>query len=279
MEGALVARRHRVAARVGDSGTVELLVRAGLVARGVLHAVVGVLALQVAAGRHRPAPDTRGALAAVASQPLGTVLLGAVAVGFAGYALWRLLSAFLDVEGKGGGAGGWLKRAGDAGLALFYCALVVLALRLLTGSGGPRAEEADVTAKVLALSWGRAAVALAGLAVIAAGLGNGYRAVSGRYGEKLRTGRLSAAARRWVTGMAVAGLGARLVVFCLIGSFLVKAAVRFDPNQAVGLDGALARLAARPHGPWLLGLVALGLFAYGLYLFVEARYRRVLDGG
>ncbi len=272
-------RRPGVADRVTDSRAVEGLVRAGLVARGVLHAVVGILALLVAAGRQRQAPDNHGALAAVASQPLGKLLLAAVAVGFAGYALWRLLSALLDVEGEGAGAGGWLKRAGDAGRGLFYCSLVVLALRLLTGSSGDdQTKEADLTAKVLALSGGRVAVALVGVAVIGAGIYNGYRAVSGKYRKKLRTGRLSGTARRWVTSMATVGLGARMVVFCLIGAFLVKAAVRYDPNQAVGVDGALARLAARPHGPWLLGLVALGLFAYGLYLFVEARYRRVLDG-
>lgn len=276
----LVARHRRgVAGRVTDSRAVEGLARAGLVARGVLHAVVGILALHVALGRQRQAPDNQGALAAVASQPLGKLLLAAVAVGFAGYALWRLLSAFLDVEGDGDDVTGWLKRAGDLARGLFYCGLVVLALRLLTGSSGDdQTKEADLTAKVLALSWGRVAVALVGFAVIGAGLYNGYRAVSGKYCEKLPTGAMSGTARRWVTCMGAVGLGARLVVFCLIGAFLVKAAVRYDPSQAVGVDGALARLAARPHGPWLLGIVAGGLFAYGLYLFVEARYRQVLDG-
>lgn len=257
----------------------EGLSRAGLAARGVLYLAVGILALQVASGERGQKADKQGALAALARQPFGKVLLVAVAVGFAGYALWRFLSAFLDTEGQGDDAGGWAKRAADLGRGLLYAGFVVAALRIVTGSSGDdRTREADVTADVLRAPAGRVAVAAVGLVVIGSGLYNGYRALSGKYRRKLRTGSMSAAARRGLTGIATAGLTARMVVFCLIGAFLVKAAVRYDPNEAVGVDGALKRLADRAHGPWLLGLVAVGLFLFGIYSFVEARYRRVLEG-
>ncbi|MGQ0521363.1 MAG: DUF1206 domain-containing protein [Actinomycetota bacterium] len=268
-----------LAERAGDSPWVEGLARAGLAARGVLYVVVGILALQVASGKRGEHADKQGALAALARQPLGKVLLVAVAVGFAGYALWRFLSAFLDTEGEGSDAGGWAKRAADLARGLLYAGFFVAAARLVTGSSGDdRTREADLTAGVLRAPVGRVAVAAVGLAVIGGGLYNGYRALSGRYRRKLRTGTMSPGSRRWLTGIATAGLAARMVVFCLIGAFLVKAAVRYDPSQAVGVDGALKRLADRAHGPWLLGLVAVGLFLFGIYSFVEARHRRVLEG-
>ncbi|MGH9177692.1 MAG: DUF1206 domain-containing protein [Acidimicrobiales bacterium] len=271
--------REELADRAADSPWVEGLARAGLVARGVLYCVVAVLALQLAFGDHDNQPDHQGALEALARQPFGKVLVMAAAAGFAGYALWRLLSAFLDTEGEGDDAGGRAKRAGDLGRGLLYAGFCVGALRLVAGaSGDDQAREADITAGVLKAPVGRVAVALVGVAVICGGLWNGYRALSRKYRKKLETGRLSRAARRWITAIATAGLTARMVVFLLIGTFLVRAAVRYDPNEAVGVDGALRRLAEGRWGPWLLVLVALGLLLFGVYSFVEARYRRLLDG-
>ena len=265
--------------RAADSPWMERLARAGLVARGVLYALVGILALHVAAGRKSERPDKQGALSALAHQPLGKLLLVAVAVGFAGYSLWRLSAAVLDTEGDGRDASGWAKRLADLGRGLLYAGFCVTALRLITGSSGDdRAREADLTADVLRVPLGRVAVAAVGVAVIGAGLYNGWRALSKKYRKKLRTAEMSRTARRWVTGIASIGLTARMVVFVLVGAFLVRAAVRYDANEAVGVDGALRRLADAPYGPWLLALVAAGLFTFGLYSFVEARYRRLMEG-
>lgn len=268
-----------LAERAADSPWLEGLVRAGLVARGLLYAVVGFLALQVAFGRRDDSTDKHGALVALVRQPFGKVLILAVAVGFAGYALWRFLSAFLDIEGAGTDAGGWAKRAADLGRGLLYATLFVTTARLVTGSSGDdRTKEADLTADVLGAPAGRVAVALVGMAIIGGGVYNGYRALTGKYRKNLRTAKMSDTAKRLLTAIATAGLAARMVVFCLIGTFLVRAAIRYDPNQAVGVDGALKRLVDRPYGPWLLAVVAAGLLLYGIYLFVEARYRRLLQG-
>lgn len=266
--------------KAADSPVMEGLGRAGLAARGALYAVVGVLALQLATGRTTQRPDKQGALAAIAHQPLGKLLLVVTAAGFASYALWRLSAAFLDTEHEGTGASGWAKRAANLGRGLLYASFCVTALRLVTGSSGDdRTREADLTAGVLRVPLGRVAVAVLGVAVIAAGVYNGWRAWSGKYRKKLETAEMSRRVRRWLPRVAVAGFAARAVVFALVGAFLVRAAVRYDPNEAVGVDGALQRLADARYGPWLLAVVAAGLFTFGLYSFLEARYRRLLERG
>lgn len=268
-----------LADKAADSPWVEGLARAGLVARGVLYVMIGALALQVAFGRKDQEADKQGALTTLARQPLGKILLVVVAVGFAGYALWRFLDAILDTDGEGTDLSGMAKRAADFARGLLYTSFFVAAVRLITGtSGDDQNNEADLTAKVMAAPLGRVAVALVGLAIVGGGVYTGYRAVSKKYRKKLQLGDMSPTIRKAVTAVASAGLAARMVVFVLIGTFLLRAAIRYDPNQAVGVDGALKRLADRPHGPWLLALVAVGLFTYGLYSFVEARYRRVMEG-
>jgi hypothetical protein len=86
---------------------------------------------------------------------------------------------------------------------------------------------------------------------------------------------MSARVRSWITWIGTFGHLARMIAFGLVGSFLIKAAVDYDPNNAVGLDGALAKLGHASYGPYLLGIVAAGLIAFGLYSVSDARYRRV----
>jgi hypothetical protein len=86
---------------------------------------------------------------------------------------------------------------------------------------------------------------------------------------------MSATERKWTKRSGQAGLAARGVVFCIIGVFLIQAALSANPEEARGLGGALDTLAAQPYGPYLLGAVALGLVGYGVYCAVNARYRRI----
>lgn len=267
-----------LADKAAESPWVEGLARAGLAARGLLYVMVGILALQVAFGQMDEQADKQGALTTLARQPFGKLLLVAVAVGFAGYALWRFLDAVLDTDGEGTDLSGVAKRAADFGRGLLYVTFFVTAVRLVTGSSGEdRSEESDITARVLAAPLGRILVAVVAAFIIGGGLYSGYRAVARKYRRKLRTGEMGFATRRWVTAAASIGLTARMVVFVLVGTFLLRAALHYNAQEAVGVDGALKRLADRPHGPLLLAIVAVGLFAYGLYSFVEARYRRVMD--
>jgi hypothetical protein len=255
---------------------IKFLARVGLVAKGVSYAIVGVLALELAFGHGGKATSRTGALATLARSGFGKVLLGLLACGFAAYALWRLAEAFFDEGGDGDDAGGIAKRIGAFARAALYVGLTYTTLEILSNSGSHGSQNAKTHhATAVVLSWpaGTWLVALGGLVIAAAGVFNAYRAVTRSF-EKRWKGK-DPEARRWGARIGVVGLLSRFVVFGLIGVFLVKAALDYNPKDAVGLDGALQRLASHPYGHVLLGIVAVGLVAYGVFCFVDARYRQV----
>ena len=263
---ALPARRPR-------AGWLEAAARAGLAAKAVLYGVVGGLALAVAAGAGGRPADQQGALARLADEPLGGVLIGLLAAGLAGYGVWRLAQALLDTGGEGREAKGVVTRVGYAGSAAIHLALMGFAIRLLAGGGGGgqgSGQEQRTTAGVLGWPGGRALVIVAALVIVGVGIYNVYRGLSREFLEDLD---LRGSARRPVEWLGVAGHAGRGAVFGLVGAFLMKAAVEHDPSEAEGLDGALARLAGQPYGQSLLGLAAAGLLAYAAYCVADARYR------
>lgn len=274
--GEQAARARGGAEAAANSAWFERLGRAGLAAKALLYATIAVLALQLAlpGGSGGQTTGQQGAIATLAGQPFGTAVLVLLAVGLAAYALWRLVQAAVGT-GKDDGAKDVAKRAGYLGVAVVYAGLAWLTVRTLAGSGGGGGGEQEVTARVLALPFGRALVVLAGLVIAGVGLYQGYRGVTQKFREDLRTAGMGQAERAATLRIGTAGLVARGVVFVLIGFFLVRAALAFDANQARGLDGALAALAGTAAGPWLLGLVALGLLAYALYCVALVRYGRI----
>lgn len=248
------------------------LARVGFVSRGVVYCMLGVLALQVAFGQGDERLDKDGTLRAIARQRFGPLLLGAIAVGFAGYALWRYAETFLgDHELP--------KRALQLARGVLYTVFTVTAIRLVIGrsSGSSNDEQAKTwSARLLAESWGRAAVIAIGLGAIGLGAGLAWRGARKTFEKNLDLHAMRGWQRAWLPRLGVAGNVARGAVTALIGLFLVRAAVRFEPDEAVGVDGALHELAARSYGPAALFAVAVGLVCYGLFSFVEARWRRVL---
>jgi uncharacterized protein DUF1206 len=237
-----------------------------------------VLAAKLALGDGGMATSREGALATLADEPLGKALLVALAIGFAGYALWRFAQAVFDRENKGSGVKGLAKRAADAGRGVVYTVLAVAAGRLVAGAGEQEAQNEKAqraTAEVLSWPAGTWLVGIAGVFVVGVGLYNGYRGLTRSFEDELNAHEMSRAARCWCLRLGTAGLLARMVVFVLIGVFLLKAALEFDPREAVGLDGALQELTRQAYGSWLLGLVAIGLIAFAVFGLIEARYRRV----
>jgi hypothetical protein len=272
---ALAREAKAKASRAARGDTVERLARAGYAVKGGLYALVGLLALRTALGNGGRATGTEGALRALAASSFGTVLLGLIAAGLAAYALWRFVQAALDPEREGADAGGVVKRLGFAGSGVVYAGLALSAVRLLLGDGGGGDSARSWTAKLMGQPFGPWLVGLAG--VVGVGLGGYqlYRAWKGSFRDRLRMGELSPEAARWAVGVSRFGIAARGIVFVLIGVFLVAAARESDPAEARGLDGVLQALRDQPYGPYLLGLAALGLVAYGLYCVVNARYRRI----
>ena len=261
--------------RAGESEQVGWLGRIGLVAKGISFGLVGVLAILVALGVGGQPADREGALRVLSREPYGLVALLALAVGFASYAAWRFAQAFLDRDDEGTDAKGAAKRLGCVGKGVLYSSFALLAVSLVTGPRGESESEPERTARVFELPFGRWLVGAVGVGIVGYGLWNGYRSASGSYRNHMKTWEMNTPARWWLNVVGAAGHGARMLLFCLIGAFLVKAAYQVDPKEAVGLDGALARLAQQPYGPWLLGLAALGLLAYGAYSLAQARYRDV----
>jgi hypothetical protein len=260
---------------VAQSPWVERLGRLGLVAKAALHAIVGLLALAIPLGLGGKTTDRQGALRTVAAQPLGEVLLIALAVGFAGYAVWRFVQAFLDRDYEGKGLKGLAKRVSYFARGLLYAASALLAMAIVGGLGSGGSNEQEETAKVLDKPGGRWLVAAIGVAFLAAGVYNLFRSLTGKFRKQLREDEMGGTERGWTIVVGVAGHAARAVVFGLIGSFLVKAAWQYDSREAIGIDGALRTLAEQPYGGLLLGAVAAGLLAYAAYCLVQARYREV----
>jgi hypothetical protein len=254
---------------------VEALGRAGLLAKAALYAVIGGLAIKVALGAREESPDKGGALRTIAEQPLGKGLLILLAAGLAGYTLWRLAQAFLDHDDEGDGPKGLAKRAANLGKAAWYGTLCGLTVSVLVGGGSGGGNEQRTTAGVFERPFGRYVVYAAGLAFLAAAAFNGWRAVTCKFNKKLRTHEMGDLEEKAATGVGILGHLARMVVFGLVGIFLVRAAWEYDPKKARGLDGALLEVAQAPYGGFLLGAVAAGLLAYALHCLVQARYRRI----
>ncbi|HEV3480530.1 MAG TPA: DUF1206 domain-containing protein [Gaiellaceae bacterium] len=266
----------RQAAKAADTPWARGLARWGLVSKGVLYLLVGLIATHVSIGGGERIQDRPGALSAVADNWLGKLLVGAVAIGLACYALWRFAEVLLGRTLEGGERFSVWQRLGAAARGVWFLGLFGIALSVLVSAdeSGSRKED-RVTARVLELPAGRWLVAAVGLGILGAGLFNLFRGVTGRFRERLKLRKMSDVEDRIFTIVGGAGYLARAVVFGLIGFFLVRAAWRYDPNEAVGLDGALGEIVRQDYGDTLLGLVATGLLAYGFYCFVEARYREV----
>jgi hypothetical protein len=255
------------------------LARLGYATEGAVYALIGLLAAGVAFDSGGQATGQRGALQIVAGSPFGGVLVGLIALGFVGYALWRSIQAIADPDGEGTGLKALGKRAGYGVSALVYAGLAFSAVGLILGSAsqGGRTPD-DWTALLLSWPLGRVLVVCVGIAVVGLGLRELYQAYSTRFLKYLKLVEMGERVRTWIERWGRLGIAARGIVFGVVGTFLVRAALEHDPQEALGLGGALQTLAHQPLGPWLLGAVALGLVAYGLFMLSVARYRRIRTG-
>jgi hypothetical protein len=177
---------------------------------------------------------------------------------------------------------GWGERGVNVVRSLIYAALTFGALKILIGSAGGQSETGkarDTTAAILSWPAGTWLVGIVGLVIVGVGLWNAYQGITKSFEDDWRTGQMSQTAQRWGRRAGVAGHLSRAVVFSMIGIFVMKAALEYEPREAIGLDGALTKLAAAPYGPYLLGIAAAGLISYAIYCLVDARYTDVSAEG
>ncbi len=263
---------------VAGSTAFRVLVRVGLVAYGVVHILVGWLALQIAGSGLGASSDSgqeasqSGALAEIAEQPFGSVLLWAVAIGLFAMTLWQLMEAGWGHVDREPGRKRTTKRIGSVGRAVAYAFLGVAAVGVATGDSGSSgdASEEGLTARLLSASFGRVLVIALGVAVIALGVRLVIRGIKRSFTRDL-TGGVS----RKVEILGLVGYIAKGVAFAVVGALFGWAALTYDPEKAGGLDDALRTINEAPLGPVLLALVALGLVAFGIYCFAWARRPKV----
>jgi hypothetical protein len=265
-------RAAQAARQASNSRAVNAAARAGFVAKGLVYALIGVLAIQVAFG-HNARTDQKGALHAVAQQPAGELVLWLMVIGFAGYALWRFSEAIWGRREESDAKKRTVKRLGSAANGLVYLCFGVLAFKVATGSSS--SGQQSMTAKVLNAPGGQTIVVIAGLVIIAIAIGLTWRGLKTDFEKHLNTAQMSRNTYTAVRRLGQVGYICRGIVFALVGVFVIKAAMDHQPGKAQGFNVAMKSLLDAPGGPVLLAAAALGLICFGAYCLAEARYRRL----
>ena len=200
----------------------------------------------------------------------------AIAVGLLAYALWKLVLGFRGDGIEGGGGPELMSRAANLGGGVVYVVFAAVAVRILVDShGSPAAEQQHAAAGVLGWPGGHWLVAGAGLGLIAISLYQLVRGLKGGFADDNKVHEMDDHHRHVFLVVGRIGLSARAIVFALVGYFLVRTAIDFRPSEGVGVDGTLAQLRELSYGPWLLGLVAVGIFVFSVFSLYEARYQRL----
>jgi hypothetical protein len=259
--------------RAARGDAMALLARWGLAARATLYLLIGILAVALATGSRRGETDQRGAFEELTRHTGGTVLLWLIAFGLAGYALWRLSEAIFGVVGEGKKAG---PRVQSLARAVIYGFFAVSAFKIVShaGTSSQAGQQELWSARAMQHPGGRWAVGIVGAVIVICGLYLVWEGFSRKFEKYLALGRMSATTRKVVEFLGVVGTASRGLVFALAGVFVISAAVDYNPQKAGGLDRALRELADTAVGPWLLGVVAIGLAIFGVYGFAEAKWRR-----
>lgn len=263
------------AKQAARSRPVKVAARVGILAYGLTHLIIGVLALQVAMGQGGEQASQSGAFQAVAQQPFGRILLWVLAVGFVAAAVWRAELAiwgysYVSKRSK------YLRKKIVSGVkVVIFVVLAVLAgITAAGGGGGGGGGRQQATAGVFGLPGGRFIVGLIGLVVLVVGVVKVVEGWQKKFLEDMDAPS-DHRARTVLERVGQVGNIAKGIAIGLVGVLLAVAAIRFNPEQPIGLDAALKGLAAQPYGPYLLAAVALGLVAYGVFCFFDARYHRV----
>lgn len=255
---------------------IEKGARFGHFTKGILYALMGALALQVALGTGGQVAGGREAARVVERQPLGAVLLLLMALGFAAYGAWRCIVAIKDSERKGRGAKGLTQRAGALVGALANVAVAVAFFQIALGRPGSHHDATrSWVGQILAQPFGAVLVGVAGAGIVIMALVQLHRAHTKKFLDDFRWQSMSPDQRRWVTRLGQAGYSAQAVVFAIIGAGLLRAALEDDARQTRGVREALLDIAHSSSGQILLGVVALGFLAFGAFLIASARYRRI----
>jgi len=264
---------ERVARKV--SPWIGWVARTGYVAKGVVYATIGVLAMQEALGAGGRAPGPSGAMHSIESQPFGRTMLALLTLGLVGYALWKLVQGSMDPDDKGSDAHGVLRRAGYIGSSAVHGGLAFIAAQSILGEEDSSEDVMMASAMVYQPPFGQLVVGLVGLIAIGIGLYQLYAAYEAKFQGELKLDEMSDAQVKLVTLAGRVGTAVRALAIGAAGAFVILAAYQLDPSETHGLGGALEALQNQPLGSYLLGAIAAGLLIYAVFMLLVALYRRI----
>lgn len=256
------------ASRAADNSWLERLTRAGLIGYGILHLLFAYVIAKIAVGRPAEDGDQSGAMHNLAQEPFGAAVIVMIVIGLVAMVIWQILEVVTERR--------LLDRLASAGRAAFYAYLAWSGVKVLRGKKTSSADmQQDTTEGLLASSAGRVAVVLAGVVVLAIGVGLIWSGVTKRFEKHLKVSQMSASTRRTIARLGLAGFVVKGTAYGIAGVLFVVAALTYDPDKARGLDAALQALSNQSYGVWLLLLGALGFVAYGLFALAESRFRKI----
>jgi hypothetical protein len=267
------AQVERVGQQADRSDWVDGAVRFGLVAYGFVHLLIAWVAIELALGKGNGNPSAKGAMAHLADQRFGHVLLWAVAVGLFLLVLWRILEAAVGHRDKEGAKRVW-SRLFSLARGGVYGAIGLSAVRVATGSGGGSSSKQSKTMTARVLDWpaGEWIVGLVGLAILGYGASLVWRGVTDGFLEHLDGRGQTGDSGTAYTWLGRAGYVSKGIAIGIVGCLFGYAAINHDPNKTGGLDQALRDVLDRPFGPTLLLAIAAGIGCYGLFCFARARH-------
>jgi len=276
-KGNIKANVTRTAQKAEFSPQMEAVTRLGYGVRGLIYITMGLLAVQVALGKGGGLASQQDAIAAIGKQPAGLILLWVVLIGLASYAVWGVVRAVLDPLHKGHDMKGLVARFGFLVSAFGYALLVLPTYRYIRG--GSQAASGSQTQKfftsIMAMPWGRWAIGILGLAVLAGGLYQIYLGFKAGFDRQFQIYALTPEEVKLATNVGRFGSAARGIVLAIVGGLIGLSAYHANPGQPIGMDTALATLLHQPYGIWLLGIVAVGLIAFGIYSLLSAAWFRL----
>lgn len=267
----------RTANRAAYSPVMQALTRVGYAVRGLIYITMGLLAVGVALGKGSSLASPQSAIEFIGRQPAGLILLWIILLGLASYALWGVIRAILDPLQKGNDLKGLITRAGFLISALSYAILILPTYGYISGAGGAgqnASQTQKLMASVMTTPQGHWVVALVGLAIIAIGLQQIATGFNSKFDKQYSTYAMTAQEVKLATQLGRFGTAARGAVFALVGLSLYQAGLQSNSNKPIGIDAALASLLRQPYGVLLLGLVAVGLVAFGIYSTLTAVWFR-----
>ena len=254
---------------------VENFSRFGIISKGIVYCILGLLAFMAAIGSGQNKPSKEGAFHLILAQPFGKILLAIVAIGLLGYVVWRFIQAIKDTEHKGQDVKGMTKRIGFALSGLVYAAIACAAGNLALGNGNnSEGGKKQLVQQLLNISYGEIILAIIGLIIIGQAVNQIYKAYTGKFKDKIHQENMKSAERTVFEKVGIVGYLSRGVVLGIIGYFVLRAAIESNSSNVKDTDGAFSFINSS-FGPIVFGIVALGLIAYGIFMFFMSKYREI----